>query len=159
MTAKLCASLLLLTAGVCASPAMARPVPFRTYEQMVREADVVLIASATATRDTDERTELPGIAPPLRAVGIETRFQVSAVLKGKWPDGSAKSGKGTFVLRHFRLPEPAMPLPNGPGLVRFDPGSRDQYLMFLTREPDGRYRALSGQTDPDLLIEKLKWQR
>ena len=31
--------------------------------------------------------------------------------------------------------------------------------MFLEREPDGRYRALSGQTDPGLSIEALKWQR
>ena len=43
---------------------------------------------------------------------------------------------------------------NGPILVYFDPsrpsGRGSSYLLFLVREPDGRYSPVGGQTDPGL---------
>lgn len=148
----------LALAGACALPAFARPVPFRNYDQLTAEAELVVIASPTAVRELPERSDLPSIAPALRAIGMETTFEVSALLKGEirgTPGGKPK----TLVLHHYRLPASAAPIPNGPGLVSFDPKERKQYLMFLKRDPDGRYQALSGQTDPDLSIEPLRWQR
>jgi hypothetical protein len=43
---------------------------------------------------------------------------------------------------------------NGPGFVFFDPSDQKysgDYLMFLIREPDGRYAPTGGQTDPNYL--------
>jgi hypothetical protein len=40
---------------------------------------------------------------------------------------------------------------DGPMLVSFDPtdgSKRSSFLMFLTREKDGRYMPTGGQTDP-----------
>jgi hypothetical protein len=40
---------------------------------------------------------------------------------------------------------------NGPSLVSFDPSDmkqRSSYLLFLIREPDGRFAPTGGQTDP-----------
>ena len=150
---------LLFVTAACAPPLMARPVPFRNYDRMAKEADVIVIAGATAARDTAERLDLPGFSPPVTAVGVETAFTVAALLKGDLACRNVSGGKTGFVLHRLRLQKPAALPENGPGLVHFSPGSRAQYLMFLEREPDGRYRALSGQTDPGLFIEGLKWQR
>jgi hypothetical protein len=142
----------------CALPALSRPVAFRNYDQLTAEAEVVVIASPTAVRDTPERSELPYIAPAMKAMGVETTFEVVALLKGELRPKTAGKPR-SLVLHHYRLAGSAAPIPNGPGLVTFDTKSRKQYLMFLTREPDGRYQALSGQTDPDLSVEPLRWQR
>ena len=144
-------------AVVCMAPAFARPVPFRNYDQLTAEAEVVVIAAPTAVRDTPERADLPFIAPAMKAIGVETTFEVVALLKGELR--AQKDQPKNLVLHHYRLPVSAVPIPNGPGLVTFDPKAKKQYLMFLKREPDGRYQALSGQTDPDLSIEPLRWQR
>ena len=67
--------------------------------------------------------------------------------------------KGTagdnILLRHYKEASSGISK-NGPGLVSFDPKDGKQYLMFLVREKDGRYVAVSGQTDPDLSIEALQ---
>ena len=60
----------------------------------------------------------------------------------------------TIVLHHYK--EADGPTINGPGLVTFDPKDRKQYLMFLTRDRDGEYIAVSGQTDPDQSVEALR---
>ena len=148
---------LALVAGMCVLPVYARPVPFRDYEQATNEADLVVIAGPVSTRETAERVDLPNFAPALPAVGLETTFEVAAVLKGELKP--AAGGKKTLVFHYLRLRQPNFSVPNGPGLVQFETGSRKQYLMFLHREKDGRYEALAGQTDPDMSIEPLRWQR
>lgn len=154
---RFCLSALAL-AGASTVPVFARPVLFRNYDQLTAEAELVVIAAPTAVCELPERSDLAHIAPAMRAIGMETTFEISALLKGELrspPGGKPK----TLVLHHYRLPASTAPIPNGPGLVSFDPKDRKQYLMFLKREPDGRYQALSGQTDPDLSIEPLRWQR
>jgi hypothetical protein len=150
-------ALALLAGACCALPAFARPVPFRTYEQLTNESDLVVIASPISSRETTERVDLPYVSPRQPAIGVETTFEVATVLKGELRN--APAGKKTLVFHHLRLRKNDQPIPNGPGLVEFEPGSRKQYLMFLRREKDGRYEALTGQTDPDLSIEPLRWQR
>jgi hypothetical protein len=142
----------------CALPALARPVAIRTYDQLTAEAELVVIATPTAVRDTPERTDLPYITPGTRAIGVETTFEVAVVFKGELRPAAAGKPQ-TLLLHHYRVPADTMAIPNGPGLVTFDPKSRKQYLMFLKREADGRYQALSGQTDPDMSIEPLRHQR
>ncbi|QOY89831.1 hypothetical protein [Paludibaculum fermentans] len=112
------------------------------------------IATASGrTTDTAEEILLPGIST-LDAQGqvtqakyraVETQFVVSAVLKG---DRSLQK----FALHHARWPQ-AQPVANGPVLVFFDPQDPRRCgsdLLFLVREPDGRYAPTDGQTDPAL---------
>lgn len=81
-----------------------------------------------------------GTQSQIEAIGVETPFRASAILKG---DKSIR----TFVLHHYREASPA-PAIGEPMLVFFDPPKRRSYLLFLVREPDGRYAPTAGQTDP-----------
>ena len=64
------------------SLAEARGVRFWTYQELLDKADFVVIAVPTATGDSQEQLQnLSGMAQPV--VGVETKFQVSAVLKGE----------------------------------------------------------------------------
>ena len=127
-------ALILFTAT---SLAEARMVRLWTYRELLDKADFVVIAMPTATGDSQERLQsLPGMAQPV--VGVETKFQVSAVLKGE------KSTK-EFVLHHYRCDR--VRVPNGPTFITFDPAKKPPYLLFLVREADGRYAPVVGQID------------
>ena len=118
--------------------AEARGVRLWTYQELLDKANFVVIARPTATGDSQERLQsLSGMAQPV--VGVETKFQVSAVLKGE------KSTK-EFVLHHYRCD--GFSVPNGPTLIAFDPAKKRPYLLFLIREVDGRYAPVVGQIDP-----------
>jgi hypothetical protein len=81
----------------------------------------------------------------IKSIGVETVFAVSAVLKG---DSTLKQ----FTLHHYREAKVSRTL-DGPSLVRFDPSDiskRSSYLLFLVREPDGRFASIGGQTDPGM---------
>jgi hypothetical protein len=80
--------------------------------------------------------------------GLSTEFRIGGVLKG---DVHLKS----CVLHHYRLANPEGVLLNRPTLVSFDVTARRHYLLFLTREVDGRYRPVAGQTDSAKSIFKL----
>ena len=124
-----------------------------TYESLNDKATFVVIATPKKVTTTSEHAALPNISAGTNAIigiGVETQFDVLAVLRG---DRDAK----TFVLHHYK----EQPLPErssdgriivysggGPGLVSFEPKDRKIYLLFLQQEPDGRYVAVSGQTDP-----------
>ncbi len=94
-----------------------------------------------ATKNTEERCQLP---EKFQVAGVETEFEVVSVTKG---DETLKK----FVLHHYRLVRGAI---NGPFLVSFDPQRRQEYVLHLRKEPDGRYAAVNGQTDPGLAIYK-----
>ena len=143
----------LAAAGVCPG----RPVPAWSYEKLVAGADLVVIATPTATRDTKEPAVVPGVnragpdgqPAPVAAVGVETTFKVEAVLKGE-----AKDLK-EFVLYHLREPDAQAPAPNGPMMVKFDVKAPHKYLLFLKREAGGRYVSVTGQTDPAIGVKDL----
>jgi hypothetical protein len=118
----------------------ARVVRTWSYQELLDKSDLVVIATPTATNDTKEHIGLPGynIQP---VIGVETKFEVSAVLKG---DKSLK----ILVLHHYRAD--AIKVPNGPGFVSFDPAKERTFLLFLVREADGRYAPAFGQIDPRL---------
>ena len=145
----------LAAAGICP----ARPVPAWSYEKLVAGADLVVIATATAARDTKEPAVVPGVSragvdgkvAPVAAVGVETTFTLQAVLKGE-----AKDLK-EFVVYHLREPDAQAQAPavNAPMLVKFDVEARHKYLLFLKREAGGRYVPVTGQTDPAIGVKDL----
>jgi hypothetical protein len=101
-------------------------------------ATLIVVATPSSVTATTERTNL---LSNVRVTGVETSFDILAVLKG---DRSIK----TLVLHHYAL-VPKQNISGGPNLVAFDPKERKQYLIFLQKEADGRYVAVSGQIDPD----------
>jgi hypothetical protein len=120
----------------------ARFIASRTFRELEKQADIIVVARPISTKDTAEFTNLRNIAPDIPVVGLSTEFEVSMVLKG---DSSLKK----VVVHHYRL---ANPLPGnvwdaGFALASFDPNQPVRYLMFLQREADGRF-APSDQNDP-----------
>jgi len=145
---KICLAVAALS--LCITPAAyARLVQVVSYQELFEKSDLVVIATPlTKTADTDERTYFQNTS--VAAIGVETIFGVSVVIKG---DRATKE----FTLHHYRVaPTPSAPdglLLGGPGVVSFDPTDpqrRRNILLFLVKEPDGRYAPNGGQTDPDL---------
>ena len=66
------------------------------YQQLLDGADLVVIATPTATKDTSERMILGDVAPDVHVIGVETEFDVQATLKG---DKTAAK----LVLHHYRF--------------------------------------------------------
>jgi hypothetical protein len=141
--------------------AHARLVEMFPYEQMFSKSDLIVIARPiTKTADTDERTFFPdmveqtdnGPKQPVPAIGVQTTFHVEYVLKG---DGELKQ----FVLHHYReIPDPPGVVSlDGAGTVSFDPSVSKgmDFLLFLTKDKDGRYIPYGSQLDPDTVIFSL----
>ncbi len=123
------------------------------YHELFEKSKFIVIARpVTKTTDTSERTHYSDLAQvdangtegPVPAIGVETAFEVLAVLKGN-------SEIKRFVLHHYRdVPSPVHSI-GGASTVSFDPGDPNQpreFLLFLVREKDGRYVPYGGQTDP-----------
>ena len=136
--------------------AHARPVPSWTYEKLAAEADLIVIATPTRAKDTGEKANVPyvqrvgkdGKAGPIRAVWVDTTFEVQVVLKGK-------DDPKEFVLVHLRETEPEKdPVPNGPNLLTLDLKGKKRYLLFLKRSGD-KFIPTTGQTDPAWSVKDL----
>jgi hypothetical protein len=141
----------------------AREILVLSYQEMLEKSDFVVIATPESkTIDTNEQAFLPGIffqdrygkESKVKSIGVETIFVVSTVLKG---DATVKR----FMLHHYREAQ-IMPVVDGAILVSFDPSDiskRSSYLLFLVREPDGRFAPVGGQTDPGLkAISRLPFE-
>ena len=149
----------------CAMPnqSQAREMVVLSYQVMLEKSDLVVIATPKSkTTDTKEQAFLPGIwlqdkggkQSKIKSIGLETVFAVSAVLKG---EATVKQ----FTLHHYREVQFSAAL-DDPYLVSFDPSDmskRSSYLLFLVREPDGRFAPIGGQTDPgDKAISRLPFE-
>jgi hypothetical protein len=126
-----------------------------SYAEINDTATLIVLATPTKVTATPERTALPNIQTvhndgkkeDVIGAGVETTFEVLTVLKGE-------RSTNALVLHHFTLAEQPK-LMYGPRLVSFEPKDKKSYLMFLQKEADGRYVAVSGQTDPVLAIKEL----
>ena len=135
----------------------ARGVRLWSYQELLEKSDLVVIAFPTATNDTKEHIDLPCFDGQ-RVIGVETRFTVSAVLKG---DKALRD----FVFHYFhyyRTPDGAnIPnVPNGPSFVSFAPvenptSVQRKYILFLLREAEGRYAPVNDQADPGIGVKEL----
>jgi hypothetical protein len=111
-----------------------------SYDMLNEHATLIVIATPTTVAVTTERTNLLG---DISVKGVETSFEVLTVLKG---DNKFMP----CILHHFALVDPKDVKAQNAGLklVSFEPKDRKIYLLFLQQEADGRYVAVSGQTDP-----------
>lgn len=138
---------------LAASSAVCRPVLILPYDQLLQQADLVVIATPTSVRDTQAETTFPGIQTserkPVPAIRMEAEFDVLAVFKG---DGAAK----TFVLHYLRPDESrSKPAANDPNVISFTPSEKRRYLLFLKREENGGYSTVGSQTDPYFSVKDL----
>lgn len=139
---------------VSTSIVSARGVRIWSYQELLDKSDLVVLAVPVATNDTKEHIDLPGFEGE-HVIGVETRFTISAVLKG---DKALKD----FALHHYRTTD-GTNIPhavNGPSFVSFAPVKNptavpQTYMLFLLREANGRYAPVVGQTDPGLGIKEL----
>lgn len=123
--------------------AQARTMRTWSYQELYDQSDLVVIAKPTSVQDTTEEAVLPNISPDVHVVGLSTEFEISVVMKGE------KSVKKA-TLHHYRLADPKRLMDNAPNIASFDPKQHTRFLLFLHREPDGRFSPVSGQTDPTL---------
>lgn len=129
--------------------AHARIVRSFSHEELRNGADLIVIATPAAVREMAERAPLPDISQagkPVMGSGIETSFHTLTVLKGD-------TTLSNFMLHHYSATGPQL---NGPSLVSFNPVQHNNFLLYLKRASDGRYEAVSGQTDPDMSIKEIK---
>ena len=133
--------------------AMARPVENWDDERLLKSADVVVIATATGTRDDGPAHGL--------LVGQTTSFDVKVVLKGQ------VEGK-TISLSHYRLKDGAIEEINGQCFVRFRTKGpvltvngqpiqldRPDYLLYLKANADKAFEPVSGQFDPQFSVREM----
>ena len=147
---RVCTSLISCTAMIMlvalawsrfASVADARGINMRTYDELDRMSDVIVIAKPVSTQVTaGPITTLKGISPDIPVVGLSSEFEIIVVLKG---DSNLKR----LAVHHYQLANPGEQMENAPQLAAFDPAESTRYLLFLRREPNGRY-APFDQVDP-----------
>jgi hypothetical protein len=143
--------LTLLTSLFLVFQSYARLMRIWTFDTLNDKATLIVIAIPTKVVETSEAVALPNIETvypdgrheAVMSKGVETSFKVLTVLKG---DRDIKQ----LVLHHYSLA--SAPGGGDPLLVSFKPGGNKQFLMFLQKETDGRYVAVSGQTDPAFSI-------
>jgi hypothetical protein len=114
--------------------------PWLTYQEMFDKSDLVVIATVQRTKDTAEKSKL---LDTVDVIGVETEFNTELILKGS-------KDVRVFVLHHYREPDEGSTA-NGPSLLFIGPEKHPPFLLFLTKEKDGRYAPVAGQTDPALI--------
>jgi hypothetical protein len=138
------------------------PSCYSDYDSLNDKATLVVIATPTTVRTNTETTSFGSIITKgdpkpedITGTGVETGFRIVTFLKG---DRNIMA----LVLRHFALVKSdstgiknALFVLAGPSLVSFEPNSNKLYLMFLRKEADGRYVAVTGQEDPAYSVKQL----
>lgn len=134
-------TIVVLIALSFASFAEARITRTWSYQEIHAQADLVIIARPLSTKDTLERTVLPGISPEVRVIGVETEFDVQLVMKGE-----AETTR--VVLHHYRFVKSDDAFARrAPNLASFT-DDRQNYLLFLKKEDGRRYTPATGLVDP-----------
>jgi len=141
--------------------ASARGIETWSYDRLFKEADLIVIASAQATVETDDHAKDDRWKQSL--VGEKTTFMVQSVLKGHAKGGSVavihfKFRDGVLsqngpLLVHFRTNGIVI---HGNGSIKFEAMlGPPQYLLFLKAADNGCFEPVSGQIDPILSVKEI----
>lgn len=153
--------LITLVVALFVASAAARQIENWSYDRLFKEADVIVIASAQGTVQSEDKASDERWKASL--IGQHTTFSVVQTLKGQLDDGP-------LTVLHFKLKD-GVATQNGPLLVAFrtkgptiEGGgsvkykailSTPQYLLFLKRSDGGRLEPVSGQIDPALSVKEI----
>lgn len=152
-------TIVFMVAALLASPVYARAVALYSYEQYADRATMIVIATVVEkTKDTFELTTLPGVTlqkgsgkqTPFEVVGTETRFKITLHLKGG-------EGLSEFTLHHYRAKDSDC-IMGCIGFRSFEPEiqkGNTTFLMFLTREADGRFAPALDAVDITKSINRI----
>ena len=143
-----------LVAG--SAPGSTRFLDHWPYDKLMKESDLVVIATAVKTEDAGDAP--PKHSWPAELVGQNTTFEVKHALKGKAPDKQIKVLHFKFgdLKKERNLDEILDALIfNGPLLVAFPSKNAPEHLLFLKALKDGRYEPVSGRIDPRLSVRRL----
>ena len=121
----------------------ARLTQMWSYEDLNKSSDLVIICKFISSSDAHDGKTIPNIPTSWSVVSVTTILQVQTVLKG---DLDLKK----ISFHHYRQKNPDEILDGGPNFVTFDDKRKNCFLLFLKKEPDGRYEPTSGQFDPAL---------
>jgi hypothetical protein len=132
-----------------------RPIPSWPFDKLFKNADLVVVVKALATKDVDDPKP-----PKDYLVCTVTTFQVLQVVKGEFKDKELR-------ILHFRLKE-GRSVANGPSLVKFHTApmeisgegwattaSASEYMLFLKREKDESYDFVSGRIDAAFSVKQI----
>lgn len=150
-----------ITAFSFAAALQARQIQSWPYERLFKEADLIVIASAQETVQTDQL--VAGERWKSALIGQKTTFTVQSVLKGR-------VGDTPLAVHHFKLKD-GIATQDGPMLIAFRTKSitingggsakyevelgTPHYLLFLKADGKGRFEPLSGQIDPELSVKEI----
>jgi hypothetical protein len=150
-----CCAPVLVTVSLAVLPPLchARVHQSWSYERLLREAQLVLIAQPLVSQDSGH-TDSDNVWK-VKLVGVKTTLKVRAVLKGQSPGE-------TITLVHYRLPK-GVKVQHGPSLISFrlgptvletSTGARfgwgvTEYMLFLKKAKDGHFEPVSGQLDAE----------
>ena len=145
------------------NPLHARFVRDWSFEDLVKASDLVVIAEPITNSNNSDQDE----ASPKDVQGVSTTFKTLGCLKGT-------PGKDTVVVKHFI--EKSKTRSNAGGLINFLIGPislkvtfqrkgeageqsseilKPKWLLFLAAGPDGSYRPVSGQHDPEYSFHEI----
>jgi hypothetical protein len=136
-----------------------------TYQELLKQSDIVVIANAIETKTvvrTDSLVE-NGLASFARSFEqLETVFRIRAVVKGNRESSD-------LVLVHFRFDQRdpkggvdpplliVFPVVRGDSTAKTEDTSHGpEYLLFLRTRKDGRYDPVSGQVDPVWSVRQFR---
>lgn len=130
------------------SVSYARPVQKLSFEELMEQADVVIIGEVESTGDLP--TQRIRGKSDTAWIAVQTTFQLEGVMKGK------VTGEKLSVIHHRHSVESLeLSLENGPGFVKFNPELKHRYLIFLKQgersddlKTGGPYIPVTGQYDP-----------
>lgn len=149
MNPKILLYLAFVLSGGLSAPA--RIVRSWSDAELMKAADLVVVATPLATKDLDETNSLgwsqsESFRPRFR--GLETAFKVYDVLKGM-------PANDRIVLHHYRNEIEWGSPPNGPDFVTFTQGSTNKLVLYLIKDGASRYAPVTGQVDSYLSIRPL----
>jgi hypothetical protein len=147
---------------VATSTIFARPVRRWTQQELIDEADIVVIATASESKKTENSDGFM----PNELQQFESELLVRSIFKGKDVDPALKEKGGKKVIKfvHFRYREDLKTsVDNGPGfavlgtakVVGRIPSALPFYLLYLRKRKDGRYEPVTGNNDPQNSISRI----
>jgi len=155
------------------STADARRIEHWPYKRLFGQSDIVVIARAINSVPNERPWKEP-LFDPGSFSGVITQFRVISTIKG--------SPSQTIGLLHYQYTTSNTPMNDGPNLLSFysspvstnvqtvpareseqknltekrqTSGNIPEYLLFLRKNEDGTYEAVSGQVDPAFSVRAL----
>ena len=125
-----------------------------SFEERTAQADLVVVGSFVATRDTGHQANIADVTPPFPVIEVQTEFAVRAVLKGA-------PGGNRIVLRHYRYDWGRLGqggVINGPLVLDFTAAATPayDYLLFVKRDVDGTFVPVTGHVFPGESVFALR---